>query len=391
MVKFSRRHFLQAAGATLATTSLHQLAQRQQAVLAQPTRRKLALIVGINEYADPKQNLRGCVNDAILQRQLLIHRFGFNPDDIVMLLDEDATREGMLTAFEEHLIDQAKPGDVAVFHFSGHGSLVSDPDPIYRDAATGRGLAGTIVPTDGSLPPSGGTVPDIMGHTLFLLMAALQTDNFTAVLDSCYSGASTREIRVRSRDGGEQVQIDPAEKAYQDRWLSRLDWTRDQYVNRYRQGIANGVALAATQPDQLAIDASLNGFFAGAFSYRLTQYLWQQDATPAEAIAAIAPTFPRRYRQRPQLEVEPGSDFGEQPLYFADTVNPPGQAVAFNQEGDRVRLLLVGIDPGQVQPGLVLRGPNRRDRVEIVQRDGLVAEGVVRGEIPTGTILRHQE
>jgi hypothetical protein len=66
--------------------------------------------VGINQYKDAP--LQGCVTDVNLQQQLLIHRFGFNPKDILILTDEQATRQGILNAFEEHLIKQAKPGDV---------------------------------------------------------------------------------------------------------------------------------------------------------------------------------------------------------------------------------------------------------------------------------------
>lgn len=62
---------------------------------------RVPLIIGINEYTDTP--LFGWVNDAILQRQLLIHRFGFNSQDVVMLLNKDATRQGILDAIEEHL------------------------------------------------------------------------------------------------------------------------------------------------------------------------------------------------------------------------------------------------------------------------------------------------
>jgi len=130
------------------------------------------------------------VTDVELQRQLLIHRFGFNSKDILTLTDGQATRKGILTAFETHLIQQAKPGDVVVFHYSGHGSQVVDPDKDTPD-----GLNSTFVPVDSVLPlefpAKGGTVKDIMGHTLFLLMAALQTENVTAVLDSCHSDAGS--------------------------------------------------------------------------------------------------------------------------------------------------------------------------------------------------------
>ncbi|MBD2577293.1 caspase family protein [Oscillatoria sp. FACHB-1406] len=391
MPKLSRRHLLQAAGATLLTAGLHQTQLlRHQKVLAQTTPRKLALIIGINDYIDAP--LYGCVNDAILQRQLLIHRFGFNPSDIVMVLNQDATRQNILDAVEEHLIKQAKPGDVAVLHFSGHGSLVRDPDPIYIDTETGQGLAGTLVPIDASLSDDaiaqGGTVADILGHTLFLLMAAIQTENLTAVLDSCHSGASTRGVRVRAREGGEKIEISPQEKAYQEQWLKRLGWSREEFVNRYRQGIAKGVVLAATQPSQLALDEQLNGFVAGAFTYRLTQHLWQQDSTPERAIAEIQSQIPKSYRQQPKLEVETGSDYGKKPFYFVEDARKGGQALVIEQTEFRAKLLLVGIDPGKVRVGTEFVTLERRGGVEIEAREGLIATAKISGTIETGAVLR---
>lgn len=84
MNSIKRRHFLQFAGSTLAAIGLSQLDFRQQAeqygrVLAQGTPRKLALLVGINSYLSPVPSLQGCKNDVLLQRELLVHRFGFNP------------------------------------------------------------------------------------------------------------------------------------------------------------------------------------------------------------------------------------------------------------------------------------------------------------------------
>ncbi len=85
-----------------------------------------------------------------------------------------------------------------MFHYSGHGSRVID-----LDHDTADGLNSTLVPVDSPLPPGypnfGGTVQDIMGHTLFLLMSALKTENVTVVLDCCHAGGGTRgNLRVRS-------------------------------------------------------------------------------------------------------------------------------------------------------------------------------------------------
>ncbi len=76
-----------------------------------------------------------------------------------------------------------------------------------------------------------GIVQDIMGHNLFLLMSALKSENFTAVLDSCYSGGAVRNFLVRARDNKDKkVEISPHEKAYQEQWLSRLNLSDDKFV-----------------------------------------------------------------------------------------------------------------------------------------------------------------
>ena len=97
-----RRHFLQFAGSALTAIGVSQLDIIQQGdkytkALAQNTGRKLALLVGINQYSGDLTPLGGCVNDVMLQKQLLIHRFGFNPQDIITLTDSQATRKGIRT------------------------------------------------------------------------------------------------------------------------------------------------------------------------------------------------------------------------------------------------------------------------------------------------------
>ena len=402
MSRISRRHFFQFAGSTLATLGLSQLniqqANRYGKVLAQGTPRKLALLVGINEYS--AQPLRGCVNDMELQRQLLIHRFGFNPKDIHTLTDGQATRQGILEAFEEYLIRQAKPGDVVVYHYSGHGSRVIDPNPIVVEPGSKDGLNGTFVPINGSLPPEqGGVVEDIMGHTLFLLMLALKSENFTAVLDSCYSGGATRDIRVRARDNqGKKVQISPLEKSYQDQWLSRLNLSREDFVKLYRRGVAKGVVLAATDPNQTAIDMPFNGFHVGAFTYLLTQYLWQQTSTPEKAIAYAVENVPKDFNQTPRVEVKVNSGYERQPIYFNNTSSPAADAVVTEVKGNQVKLWLGGVNPAAmktVRQGKVFTSISAKEsslgRVTLQSRDPsnrLIGIGTVEGVVREGTLLK---
>jgi hypothetical protein len=402
MSRISRRRFFQFAGSTLATLGLSQLDIQRQAyrygkVLAQTTPRKLALLVGINQYSSAP--LEGCLTDVELQRQLLMHRFGFKREDIYTLTDEKATRSGILEAFEKHLIEQAKPGDVVVYHYSGHGSRVFDPNPIIVEPGSKGGLNGTFVPVDGNLPSGypeqGGTVKDIMGHTLFLLMSALNTENVTVVLDSCYSGGATRKHRVRSREGGSKVQISPEEKAYQEKWLSQLKLSHEEFVRGYKEGVAKGVVFAATDPSQEAVDAQLNGFHAGAFTYLLTQYLWQETGTPENAIAHINQQIPKNFNQTPGYEVKKGSGNEKKPIYFINTPSPAANAVITEVKGNQAKLWLGGVDPAQVDNGTVFTLTGTRGgssgKVTLQSRNGLVGEATVEGGVQPGALLRKAE
>lgn len=399
MLNIKRRHFLQFAGSTIASLGLSQVSINSQAerygkVLAKGTSRKIALLVGIDDYP-AAYKLRGCLNDVELQRHLLMYRFGFKKDDIHILRNGEATRQGILGAFEEYLINQARPDDVVVFHFSGHGSQIFDPDPIVPESRQNSGLNSTFVPYDSQLPTGypkeGGTVNDIMGHTLFLLMSAVNSENFTVVLDSCHSGGGTREFRVRARDGGRNLQILPEEKAEQQKWLSKLSKLyprRQDFINAYRSGVAKGVVLAATQPDQFAADENINGFYGGAFTYRLTQYLWRQTSTPESAINYIVPNIPKDYNQTPLYEAQPLKGYEKQPIYFTNPTNPEASAVVIEVKGDVVTLWLGGVDLGKLDDTTVFTVVGGNGKVIYKSREKLIGSGIVQGNVTEGSLLR---
>ncbi|MBE9040011.1 caspase family protein [Oscillatoriales cyanobacterium LEGE 11467] len=348
-----RRHFLQFASSTLATLGLSQLdivrqGDRYGKVLAQSTPRKLALLVGINDYSgDSWNSLKGCATDVLMQKNLLMYGFGFKEEDILVLTDEDkpanVTRDSILTAFEEHLIAQAKPGDVAVFHYSGHGSQIQDPDGISAD-----GLNSTFVPIDSPIvSDEGGIVNDIMGRTLFLLMRAVKTDNLTVVLDSCHSGGGTRgNLTVRSRSGGVEFLPSEEELAFQEKWISKLDLSEEE-LKEVRENIAKGVVIASAQREQLAADASFNGFHAGAFTYLMTRYLWQQTRPEPvkDSIFKISRSLSRVTNlQKPLVECNPEENSLE-PLYLTEMPRPSAEGVITQKLGnDRVKLWLGGVN-----------------------------------------------
>lgn len=409
MPQIKRRHFLQFAGSTLAAIGLSQFDFLRQAdqygrVLAQDTRRKLALLIGINAYPPEVGELHGCLNDVELQRQLLMHRFGFRQDDIWEVSDNvpdrPATRANILQAFQSHIVEQARPGDVVVVHFSGHGSRVKDPTPLDTEACRLAGdcdLNGTIVPVDGAVLRRSGAeivVPDIMGRHLFLLMRAIDTDFVTVVLDSCHSGAGTRgnaNVRAaRARAQNSEILVPmPEELAAQAALLDRLNLSEAAFQAERQRGIAKGVAIGSAQRNELAVDASFDGFRAGAFTYLLTRYLWQQTAQHSAGTVYVnlsrsterLSAQQQNRSQVPVFDYAPDRTHQNEPLYFTPLASPPAEAV-ITAAGQEIEFWLGGVSSQNLKgdgAGTVLNVLDDRGQVvgeiEQTRRNGLYGYG----------------
>lgn len=363
-MQFNRRAFLQQAGFVLTTlgvsqTSLLSWATRYQQALAEPTRRKLALLVGINQYPDNTYQsaktmgtaLTGCVTDVELQRELLVHRFGFQPSDVVTLTNERATREAIETAFLEHLVNQARSGDVVVFHFSGYGSQVKLTD------STGT-IHNSLVPVDGYLPTDEQPIiHDLMEDTLWLLLRSLKTQKVTTVLDVSYSSPGRvlqSSLHLRSRPLMPIGRISKAEQALQEKLLTEVKVTPQQIKAQQRSGQAPGILLAAAQVQGIAAESQWSTFSAGLFTYALTQQLWW--ATPATtlrvALGRAAGQVEQHLgqEQQPQLLGQASRDPGL-PLYFlppAFTNSADGVVTAVDDNGS-FRLWLGGLPTSIVE------------------------------------------
>lgn len=87
---------------------------------------KRAVCVGIDEYADRNiPRLSGCCNDARAFVSALTQRFGFSEADVKLLLNDRATKEAILRAFDWMLITAAQ-GDVLVFYMASYGTVLPD-------------------------------------------------------------------------------------------------------------------------------------------------------------------------------------------------------------------------------------------------------------------------
>ncbi len=235
------------------------------------TQRKRALLIGINQYNVQEGSssgwlpLQGCVNDVELQKELLIYRFGFAPQDIVTLTDHAATRNNIADAITEHLAAQTLPDDLVMIHFSGHGSRL--------------GNYNTLVPVDSGLPQNilhdQNLLHDITEQEWQGWLQAIATDRVLCVIDAgfYYPNVSTiGNFRLRSRLGHKDWQPSTVP----------IDASVDIAT---KQKIKVPTTLRAASGDMLCADAQWSGFSSGAFTYALVQQMWQ--ITPAKTIHVV--------------------------------------------------------------------------------------------------------
>ncbi|MGP8247582.1 MAG: caspase family protein [Bryobacteraceae bacterium] len=209
-------------------------------------------------------NLDGAVNDVRLMKAVL-QSLGFQ--DFVVLTDQDATADAILQTLQKNLVDDARPGDLRLFYYSGHGNHVKN-----RASTEQQQEDQTLVPAD-----NWRNVPDIRDKEIsrLLFQAARKGVIVTLIADSCHSGSLARGAwnssgKVRTNSGTragtpgvtlhEPVANDPAD----------IDPATRQPIDPERLGV---LTLAAAQPNQEAREVQTEDGPHGAFTWALAQAL----------------------------------------------------------------------------------------------------------------------
>ncbi len=90
--------------------------------------RRVALLVGIGQYADAAvPALEGPAHDIAAVKTALQSHWGFQAADIEVLADAAASRKGILAALQR-LETRSAAGDQVFIYFSGHGTSANDRD-----------------------------------------------------------------------------------------------------------------------------------------------------------------------------------------------------------------------------------------------------------------------
>ena len=242
--------------------------------------RKLAVLVGINSYENFP--LKGCLTDVALQRELMIHRFGFAPGDIVTLTNEAATAKNIAQAVTEHLIAQALPEDLVVWHFSGYGTRLNGKDALlpvdettlisldlvqhWLQSMAAHQVLGIIdAGFDGATYGTSGNLGSSIGSNNFIGNTALRarpSQNTMKLMADVVTGVIADQPSTPKNSPPKL--IPQPSKDRKSSQAVEADSLREPQV----------CLLMAATADQLCLDINVAGFSCGAFTYALTQSLW---------------------------------------------------------------------------------------------------------------------
>ena len=298
-----------------------------------------ALLMGVNQYTAVPP-LRGSVNDVEFLREVLTSRFGFQAKDVETLIDQQATRAGILSALDR-LAARSEEGDLVYIHFSGHGSQIKDQNGDEED-----GMDETIVPQDGRTPGVADITDDEIGEKL----KKIRAKSVIVVLDSCHSGTATRALGAKSS-------ADQLLGGLTPRYVPP-----DERLELYAEGPAQArsvvplvsshhILFTGAAFNEEALDGPIDHKSRGLFSYSLATSLSHAapTATPREIFAGVEQEFERirgqlNLRKMPDPQLEAQQSDLDAPLLVASAAAAPAP-VSPTASGAPARLAWIEVEP----------------------------------------------
>jgi hypothetical protein len=240
--------------------------------------KKIALVVAVAKY--PKEGGWSQISsdkDVPLITNALKSQ-GFT--DISLLMDADATKEGIIAAIEE-LTSKASKGDIVVFHFSGHGQQIQDDNGDEKD----DGYDEAIVPYNAQVRYQPGVYEGenhLRDDELDILFNKLREKlgkdgNLLVILDACHSGTATRGL-AKARGTMDKM----AKPGYKpDETGQKEVGMADVNKNVSARGIASlasMVVLSGASPHQLNYECrDDDGNSVGSLSYAFSRAVRKSD------------------------------------------------------------------------------------------------------------------
>lgn len=216
--------------------------------------RRLALIVGVSDYADSTLDLEYADDDAqalydlITSEQLGPARF--RPQDVMLLLDREATATRINTGLRQFL-QKAREDDFVVFFFAGHG--VPDPNRL-QDLY--------LMPHDSEADNVAGT--GILMRHVREAIASIRARDVLILTDACHSAGMAGTGGVRN------LTVNPIHQ---------------EFLERMRHSSGGLAILTASEAAQSSYEFDQRGH--GVFTYHLLRGLQGAADEDGDDIVAL--------------------------------------------------------------------------------------------------------
>ncbi len=343
---------------------------------------KRAAVKGDPSYWGFK-DLHGAVADVELMKTLL-GNLGIS--DFVVLENQDASADAIISALQKNLVDDAASGDVRIVYYSGHGNHIKNT------ASAEHGEDQTIVPAD-----HWNNVPDIRDKEIsrILFRAAKKGVKVTFIADSCHSsslsrGAWNNRGQARTTSGSRDsevvggVKVNYSEPEVGD--PADIDPATKKAIDPEALGV---LTLSAAQSSEEALEVDTDSGTHGAFTWALSQTL-KSGKEPMDRVFQSALAL-MRGAAIPQLPVMGGVGRGSKGIFGDPRILTPGVEVAVVSVPSRDNVRLNGGVALGLYPGTTLKSSSKPPvTVEIVSNDGLgssIARINGAGSVSSGQIL----
>ena len=272
-----------------------------------------ALLVGINAYPNPRNNLRGCINDIVDMENFIASKNKVYPkENIRTLTDSRATKKGILSALNWLLLG-ASAGDQILFQYSGHGAQI----PSHSSAIEKDGLDEIICPYDFSGEDAAETA--ISDKEFASIFAKIPKGvHFVWISDSCHSEDLSRKHKIieanEANSNNDYSNDDNSNYDLKDTRFRRFNHKNSTQKAEAIAPVASlgaaaiplqGALLSGCASHQLSADAYINKRFNGAFTHYLIKNLslYGQDASMQDIVKYVnIDLMENDYDQNPQSE-----------------------------------------------------------------------------------------
>jgi hypothetical protein len=214
-----------------------------------------AVVVGIDSYPNIHP-LKYAVADARAFYDLLVTDNQVPPENVFLLLNEQATLPALRSTLGTKVKNRAGADDMVIIYFAGHGATERDmmsPD--------GDGLEKYLLPYEAN--PNDLYASALPMREVAYIFNRIRSERLVFLADACYSGAS----------GGRTVSVTEVRANLSDRFLERL------------AGGKGKVIITASSANEVSVEKEELGH--GVFTYYLMQGLRGPADTDADGLVTV--------------------------------------------------------------------------------------------------------